>query len=324
MAKYITLDNLAVVWTNIKKKIPGKKQYNGTTLQGEKFNNATDASGLNSHAEGDGTSATASASHAEGYYSVASGNLSHAEGAFTTAAGEGSHSEGGGTIANGMHQHVQGKFNVADNANTYAHIVGGGADINNKANIHTLDWQGNAVYSGKVTANGVATDDNDLMSKGAVNTTITQRAQIYRGTEAPTLPDASLWIDGNEVNSSTDPTTIINEHKADSAIHVSAGDRTKWDGKADKYSFSATITTTWTGTAAPYTQTISVPGILATMNPTISPVLSADTAANALILTALGKITSNGKIETVADGITVTVWGEKPATAIPITIVGGG
>lgn len=33
----------------------------------------------------------------------------------------------------------------------YAHIVGGGTDANNRKNIHTVDWDGNAEYRGDVT-----------------------------------------------------------------------------------------------------------------------------------------------------------------------------
>lgn len=59
--------------------------------------------------------------------------------------------EGGGTIASGKYQHVQGKYNVEDADNKYAHILGGGSDANNRKNIHTVDWDGNAEYRGDVT-----------------------------------------------------------------------------------------------------------------------------------------------------------------------------
>ena len=139
----------------------------------------TTASGSNSHAEGNSTEAIGQASHAEGYYtesqgnyshsegkkSIASGEASHAEGYETTASECSSHSEGYGTVASGVqshvegyytiakgeNQHVQGKWNVEDTNNTYAHIVGGGTS-NERKNIHTLDWDGNAYFSGDVTA----------------------------------------------------------------------------------------------------------------------------------------------------------------------------
>ena len=86
------------------------------------------------------------------------------------ATGEYSHAEGSGTIASGAHQHVQGKYNIADTADTYAYIVGNGESNEARSNAHTLDWNGNAWYSGKVSA-GTAespanpTAANDLVTK---------------------------------------------------------------------------------------------------------------------------------------------------------------
>ena len=58
-------------------------------------------------------------------------------------------------------QHVQGKYNVEDTEGTYAHIVGGGTDDTSRANIHTLDWNGNAAFAGDVT-NGAGVSLNGL------------------------------------------------------------------------------------------------------------------------------------------------------------------
>ena len=90
-------------------------------------------------------------SNAENYATEANGKCSHAEGLISIANGMASHAEGGGTIASGKYQHVQGKYNVEDADNKYAHILGGGSDANNRKNIHTVDWDGNAEYRGDVT-----------------------------------------------------------------------------------------------------------------------------------------------------------------------------
>ena len=109
------------------------------------------------------------ASHAEGYGTNAIGNFSHAEGNGTVASGNTSHAEGSNTIASSMYQHVQGKNNIEDKDNKYAHIVGNGVDLHNRSNAHTLDWQGNAWYSGKVTAGAAPTEDKDLTTKKYVD-----------------------------------------------------------------------------------------------------------------------------------------------------------
>lgn len=129
------------------------------------------ASGDYSHAEGSGTTASGNCSHAEGAGTTASAYCSHAEGNCTTASGENSHAEGASTIASSQNQHVQGKYNIEDLNGTYAHIVGNGEDGKN-SNAHTLDWQGNAWYSGKLSQEGTPTEDKDLVTKKYVDDNI--------------------------------------------------------------------------------------------------------------------------------------------------------
>ena len=122
----------------------------------------TMASGAYSHAEGYETTATGDYSHAEGSYASARGTYSHAEGYTTTASGDYSHAEGSSTTANHKSQHVFGEFNFADTSinpaterGNYIEIVGNGADTANRSNARTLDWDGNEVLAGTITANGV-------------------------------------------------------------------------------------------------------------------------------------------------------------------------
>lgn len=130
-----------------------------------------EALGDASHAEGTGTTASGNYSHAEGDSTTASAYCSHAEGNCTTASGENSHAEGASTIASSQNQHVQGKYNIEDLNGTYAHIVGNGEDGKN-SNAHTLDWQGNAWYSGKLSQEGTPTEDKDLVTKKYVDDNI--------------------------------------------------------------------------------------------------------------------------------------------------------
>lgn len=128
----------------------------GTTASGQAAHSEgynTYATGNYSHASGYNSKAAADMSNAENYATEANGKCSHAEGLISIANGMASHAEGGGTIASGKYQHVQGRYNVEDADNKYAHIVGGGSDANNRRNIHTIDWDGNAEYAGDVTVN---------------------------------------------------------------------------------------------------------------------------------------------------------------------------
>lgn len=127
--------------------------------------------GTGSSAIGCSVIASGDYSHAEGNSTTASGISSHAEGDYTTASGMFSHAEGYGSKASSQFQHVQGKYNIEDLNGTYAHIVGNGEDGKN-SNAHTLDWQGNAWYSGKLSQEGTPTEDKDLVTKKYVDDNI--------------------------------------------------------------------------------------------------------------------------------------------------------
>lgn len=133
------------------------------------FGLGCEASGDLSHAEGSGTTASGDASHAEGESTTASDAYSHAEGYKTTASGISSHAEGSNTIASCENQHVQGRYNINDTEGEYLHIVGNGSSENNRSNAHTLDWEGNAWYAGKLSQEGTPTEDKDLATKKYVD-----------------------------------------------------------------------------------------------------------------------------------------------------------
>ena len=147
----------------------------------------TTASGDFSHAEGQSTTASANSSHAEGFSTTASGFDAHAEGDSTIASGSSSHAEGCGTIASGEAQHVQGNYNIEDAADKYAHIVGNGADDSTRSNAHTLDWDGNAWYAGKLSQDGTPTGDNDLTTKKYVDTTLDTKVAALVDSAPETL-----------------------------------------------------------------------------------------------------------------------------------------
>lgn len=102
--------------------------------------------------------------HAEGSRTTASGSEAHAEGNNTKASGSFSHSEGFNTVAASNMQHVQGRYNLEDSDGVYAHIVGNGQYSEasggvERANAHTLDWEGNAWYAGTLECRGLVLTD---------------------------------------------------------------------------------------------------------------------------------------------------------------------
>ena len=171
LKKDVAIQNSITIGTRILGDNIGKYSFSN--------GNRVTASGDYSHAEGERTMASGEASHAEGNYSTASSNFSHAEGNWSTASGYASHSEGDNTVASGDYshaegnstisssenQHVQGKYNIEDKDNKYAHIVGNGSNNSTRSNAHTLDWNGNAWFAGKLTQEGTPTNDKDLITK---------------------------------------------------------------------------------------------------------------------------------------------------------------
>ena len=187
----------------------------------------TVASGHYSHAECDNTTASSDSSHAEGYSTTASGNGSHAEGEFTTASGGCSHAEGGFTVASSEYQHVQGKYNIEDTANKYAHIVGNGKNDEStnyeevRSNAHTLDWEGNAWYSGKLTLGKDPDSDMDVTTKNYVDTKVASIVDSAPET-LDTLKELSNAL-GDDANFATTVTTNIGKKVDKPAVEGTEG-----------------------------------------------------------------------------------------------------
>ena len=95
--------------------------------------------------------------------------------------------------------------------------------------------------------------------------------------------------------------------------------KTAVDLKATKVTYTASITTTWSGSSAPYTQAVTVTGIDADDNnhTHITPVYSTTNATAILQKTAWNCIS---KAIVTDNTVTFTCFEDKPVTAIPIVI----
>lgn len=137
----------------------------------------TNANGEGSHAEGEATFAEGDYSHTEGYWTSADGDASHAEGENSHAEGDYSHAEGYATYATSRSQHVQGEYNLMDSytpdsRGAYAHVVGNGESNDDRSNAHTLDWEGNAWFSGDVYVGSTSGTNKDEGSRKLATITI--------------------------------------------------------------------------------------------------------------------------------------------------------
>ena len=183
-------------------KLSINRLYGST--EGEKsiaIGNNTTASGVFSYAEGDVTIASGGASHAEGSETTASGgNGSHAEGFQTEASGYSSHAEGRNTIAASIAQHVGGKYNIADNADTYAEIIGNGISDNARSNARTVDWSGNETIAGDLYFNGSNTPLSSQLSAKADSSslaTVATSGDYDDLLNKPSIPAAQVNSDWN-------------------------------------------------------------------------------------------------------------------------------
>lgn len=78
---------------------------------------------------------------------------------------------------------------------------------------------------------------------------------------------------------------------------------------------SATLSTTWTGSAAPYTQTVTVTGMTSAKNGFIGLAPSATTEQRAAAAAAKLMLTSQG-----TNTVTITADGDKPTVTLPIVV----
>ena len=160
--------------------------------------------GIGAHAEGYSCNATWKGCHAEGYDTYSAGIGAHSEGYCCQAAGKGAHAGGYYTLADSDYQTVIGKYNSPDMNDTYALIIGNGtgSSIADRSDAVTVDWSGNVVAAGNVTAANIGA--KQWMTPAAVSC---QSGKWYKVAEV-TL-DPGLWlIDCNAIFPNTNTTGI--------------------------------------------------------------------------------------------------------------------
>lgn len=86
---------------------------------------------------------------------------------------------------------------------------------------------------------------------------------------------------------------------------------------SSKANYEITLGTEWSGSVAPYTQSVAVEGILATDNPHIAQIYS-ETLATAKAEQAAWNCVS--KAETAANTITFTCFEDKPTVALSLQV----
>ncbi|SHI63399.1 phage tail protein [Lutispora thermophila] len=108
----------------------------------------------------------------------------------------------------------------------------------------------------------------------------------------------------------------LTSHLNDSTKYITSAERTNWNNKAVQATYTVTLDTSWSGSSAPYTKTVTISDILETDNPIIDVTMSGTYATDTARQETWAKIY---RAVTAANSITFSAT-EKPAVSIPIQI----
>lgn len=122
----------------------------------------------------------------------------------------------------------------------------------------------------------------------------------------------SITANPDGTSSITDVTQYIQE-----GTPWSAADANAMMAKAETVTYTATVTTSWSG-SGPYTQNVAVSGLLSTDNPIVGPVLSATLETRQAQQEAWNMVS---RITTSSNTLSLTCDEDKPTVAIPIQIM---
>lgn len=169
-----------------------------------------------------------------------------------------------------------------------------------------------AVLDGKIEANTAAI--NELKSGSGTSTELDQRV-----TDVETsLSNLETTVSSIEASVGSE-LTAINEAKtaADSAQADVDALETEVSGKANKStSVTATISgSAWTGSAAPYTNTVSIAGVTSDKLIEVLAQSLTDTQFEAYTNANISRITQG------ENSITLYAYGDKPTIDLPITVI---
>ena len=164
----------------------------------------------------------------------------------------------------------------------------------------------------------VATNTNDISSIKEKN--LSQDEVINQNSSDISLLSSRVSQNESNISQNANDITSINQSLNTLESTVSQNQSQIIDlqsSKATTTTYTATISTTWTGEQAPYTQSISVSGILSTDNPLVDIILNNDNEIAKSEIENYGKIS---RIQTTDGSITVTCLEDKPEVEMNIQL----
>ena len=234
-------------------------------------------------------------------------------------------------------------LNIAENANEYTHPNHSG-DVTSSgdgATVIAVDAVTNTklanITRGSIKVGGIDNAPTDLNAKTdkqiligngtdvvsvavSGDVTISNLGAVTIGNDkvsnAKLANMPTMTIKGNNTGATADPVDL-DKTQAKALLDIDDLE-TQVNTKAVKVMFtSLTITATWTGASAPYTQEVTVTGITATDKPHITPVYSSVLATAQAQEEAYSMLS---KVESGLNKVTFTCLFDKPPVAIPIEI----
>lgn len=158
----------------------------------------------------------------------------------------------------------------------------------------TVSTQGDSITS---LQNQVSSNDTDIANLQGTATTQGQSISALQ-SEVGTLSQ-SVTTQGQSITTLQGDVSTINSELST---------------KANRYIYNTTLSTTWVGSALPYTQTVSISGILATDTPHIAPIYSSDIENEVQAWSLVTKATTS-------DGsIAFYCYGDKPSISLNLQI----
>lgn len=158
----------------------------------------------------------------------------------------------------------------------------------------TVSTQGESITS---LQSQVSSNDTDIANLQGITTTQSQSISSLQ-SEVSSLSQ-SVTTQGQSISTLQGNVSTINSELS---------------GKAKRYIYNTILSTTWSGSTAPYTQTIAISGITTDDTPHITPIYSEDIENEIQVWSMVVRaVTSDGSI-------TFYCYGDKPTIAIDLQI----
>ena len=145
--------------------------------------------------------------------------------------------------------------------------------------------------------------DNAKKLKAAVDITIGSKTNSFNGSSGISFTLADIGAAAS---------STLTSHTGSSSIHVTSSEKSTWNAKANKPTTTTiSLSTTWTGSASPYTQTVTVSGGTSTCKVDLQPDATAFAHMVSVGCNALFIVNNSGTF-------TAYAIGAKPTTALSI------